>query len=135
MSEQKRIGNPNIAELGKKYHFTSETRPTNNSRKGSPNWATLFKRYLNQDATITKPNGEKIKIKAKDAIVIKVLENAMKTGDVATVKMMMDRMDGLPKAVVEQINKQPLQIEYVGQSQEELKEEDNFETNIDKKPE
>lgn len=120
--------------------FSSNHQPKKRGRKkGSKNWKTVFRRYLNQDFHVTKYNGEIMQVTAMDAIAIKMIQNAAATGDVQTCLAIMNRTDGLPKQAIETITKKPLQIEYsenaLKSAKEDLEKEDNFETNIPNKDE
>jgi hypothetical protein len=117
--------------------FSTTNQPANRGRKkGSRNFKTLFKHYLNQPYTTVDKNGEPITLTAMDAIVIKVIENAIKTGDPRLVEMIMTRVDGLPVQGIKQLGDQQLKITYEPVSKEELEEQDNFEAHVnpDDKP-
>jgi hypothetical protein len=127
---------PNNSEALIANQFKPGHKPINNSRKGRPNFKTLYKRYLAQDFEVTKKDGVKVVLTAQDAIVLKTIENAIKYGDVNTVNMIMNRVDGMPVQTTKQLGKNPLQIIYTPKPVDDLTKEDNFESNIEQtKPE
>jgi hypothetical protein len=63
-------------------------------------------------------------------MVVKAIENAVKYGDVRVMEMIMNRTDGLPVQAIKQLAKAPMQIVYTEKPVEELKKEDNFESNV-----
>lgn len=63
---------------------------------------------------------------AKDIIVVKDIIAAMKGSDRAKDRIM-NRVDGLPKQTIENLNKKPLVVEYIPVSKEDLETSDNVE--------
>ena len=129
--------NPDIGKLGKVHQFSSTNQPKNpdgsfkqGRKKGIPSFKTILKKYLKQDFEINKAGGEKIVLTAQDAMVLKAIENAIKYGG-KDLELIMNRVDGLPIQAIKDMNKKPLQIVYTEKPLENLKEQDNFETNID----
>ncbi len=109
--------NENVTQEPKKRGrpFTSENQPSPDakSRKGIRNWDTVFKDALNaQDGYMPftdaeeigndgKPTGRifklcRVKMPSQEAIVLAMARKAIQ-GSEKAAKLIMDRMDGLPK--------------------------------------
>jgi hypothetical protein len=119
---------PESIEKLKSWRFTSENQPANKGRpKGSLNFKTVYKRYLKQLVTIDDKSGNTLEIPAMDALVIRVLENAIKTGDSLAAERIANRVDGFPLQSIENTNKTPLEVIYTPMTKEELEKQDNVE--------
>jgi hypothetical protein len=131
MSEKKeKVDNEKIEKL-KSYRFSSENQPAGRGRpKGSLNFRTVYKRYLKQLVNIEDKDGNTLEIPAIDALVIRVLENAIKTGDSLAAERISNRVDGFPLQSIENTNKTPLEVIYTPMTKEDLEKQDNVETNI-----
>jgi len=72
---------PNNPELAEKYLFTTENRPTNNSRKGVPNRSTVLAKWLNTKMKTTDLQGNEVECTASDAVVLAQIRKAVAMGD------------------------------------------------------
>lgn len=110
----KENGEKNGEKTANKGQFTSENQPEKNGRPpGVRNWNTVFNDLLNtQDGYMPftdaeeigndgKPTGRtfklcRVKMPSQDAIVLSMARKAIQ-GSEKAAKLIMDRMDGLPK--------------------------------------
>lgn len=72
---------PNNPELAEKYLFTTDNRPTNNSRKGVPNRATVLAKWLNTKMKTKDLEDNDVECSASDAIVLAQIRKAVVMGD------------------------------------------------------
>ena len=131
-----------IVERGMSTRFSSTYQPKNKNRKkkGTKHFSTVYKQFLKICFDVSSSKDEDLKaflkenadihnVSAKDIIVIRDIIAAMKGSDKAKDRIM-NRTDGLPIQTVKSTGKQPLQIVFAPESEEELKDSDNFESNI-----
>jgi hypothetical protein len=135
-------GDNGIVERGMSTRFSSTYQPKNKNRKkkGTKHFSTVYKDFLRVCFDVSMSKDEDLKaflkehsdihnVSAKDIIVIRDIIAAMKGNDKAKDRIM-NRTDGLPIQTVNSTGKQPLQIVFAPESEEDLKEADNFESNV-----
>ena len=95
--------NPNIAEAGRRTRFTSETAPRNGGR---PKKLPITERYA-EILEEELPENIRVAMKLKkgatwgDAAVLSTMRDAVKTGDVGTLKEIADRVEGKARQRIE----------------------------------
>ena len=89
------MANPNIAQLGEKYHLTPESRAliTNNSRKGIPNRKTAIKKWLDTDIPVADLEGNLTICKAEDAVILAMIRKAV-SGSETAAALLLDSLYG-----------------------------------------
>lgn len=92
------MSNPNIAEEGKKYLITSESRAhiTNNSRKGIPNQKTIISKWLDTSISVPDLEAQMVTVTAKDAVILSMIRKAV-AGSEAAAAFLFDRVYGKVK--------------------------------------
>lgn len=121
----------------KPYQFSTENQPKNRkTKKGYRDWKTIYKEILAVEFDISKSEdkdlqfiaGKSKKLTGQELLAIKDYIAAVKGSDKAKDRIQ-NRTAGLPKQLIENINRKPLRIIYEDGTEIDLKNADNVEVN------